>query len=292
MNIIGCYSFKGGTGRSTASANIAASIAQLGKNVLLADMDIEGAGLSVVLGVEGQVHEGIQDFLQIHELEEAKQFDITRLVIDIKKWNIHQGRERWKSAAGNLYFIPAKIGVEESTIINYVTLKMTEKGTFVIKDRLLKQFDIFVEKIENMIPAIDYLVIDSASGFNDLSVLTIDRSDLLLVFFKWSRQHLMGTCNIAEFFENCVDNGTMESQDYQFVASVVPTTLTEWSREQQERLQAQLIDVVGKELFAMLPENDEMKWEEKIIIFGKKEQHKPLAERFKELGEKIVKRFE
>src|SRR5687768_5726530 len=44
--IVTFYSYKGGTGRSMALANVAALLAQAGRRVLLVDFDLEAPGLA------------------------------------------------------------------------------------------------------------------------------------------------------------------------------------------------------------------------------------------------------
>src|SRR5260370_17516148 len=51
VNIISVQSFKGGTGKSTISANLAVTLAQLGKRVGVVDLDLEGPDLPVISGV-------------------------------------------------------------------------------------------------------------------------------------------------------------------------------------------------------------------------------------------------
>ena len=76
------YSYKGGTGRTTATSNIASKLAMNGKNVLCIDMDIEGPGLSVLFDLKQNkmIKEGkfLQDYLT------GTEFDVDAL-IDINK---------------------------------------------------------------------------------------------------------------------------------------------------------------------------------------------------------------
>src|SRR6202007_1332076 len=63
--IISVQSFKGGTGKSTITANLAVTLAQLGKRVGVVDLDLEGPGLHVIFGVaDNDVRATINDVLQ------------------------------------------------------------------------------------------------------------------------------------------------------------------------------------------------------------------------------------
>ncbi|MCL2480079.1 MAG: P-loop NTPase [Spirochaetaceae bacterium] len=62
MQVIPIASGKGGVGKTLVSANLALALGQAGKKVVLADMDLGGSNLHVVLGMTG-VRGGIGSFL-------------------------------------------------------------------------------------------------------------------------------------------------------------------------------------------------------------------------------------
>ena len=62
MQVIPVASGKGGVGKTLVSANLALALGQAGKNVVLADMDLGGSNLHVVLGMTG-IRGGIGSFL-------------------------------------------------------------------------------------------------------------------------------------------------------------------------------------------------------------------------------------
>ncbi|NBQ39078.1 MAG: MinD/ParA family protein, partial [Alphaproteobacteria bacterium] len=53
MQIIPIASGKGGVGKSLVAANLAIALAQAGKNVVLADLDLGGSNLHLILGLRG-----------------------------------------------------------------------------------------------------------------------------------------------------------------------------------------------------------------------------------------------
>lgn len=275
--IIGCYSFKGGTGRTTSTANIAVALAQLGRNVLMVDLDIEGPGLSVVLEVENPEDMCIQDYFRNRYY---KNFDYTSLIIDLKKRNVESGKKEWTELPGNLFFIPARIGTEKFSMVE------TSEG------EAYKRLDKLIERLkEDDYLKLDYILIDSASGYGDMSAATIAVSDLLLAFFKWSRQHTRGTITAAKLFKQLEGRGA--KIDYEFIANSVPLTLyTDEYKEYLYLVRSGLENAVGKKIFAMLPENDELKWEEKIILFSEEPKDRDLINKFEEVAANLVKKME
>jgi septum site-determining protein MinD len=62
--IVSVHSFRGGTGKSNTTANVAAIMASRGLRVGVIDADIQSPGIHVILGVPGdQVSASLNDFL-------------------------------------------------------------------------------------------------------------------------------------------------------------------------------------------------------------------------------------
>ena len=58
------HSFRGGTGKSNTTANVAAILAQDGRRVGVIDADIQSPGIHVLFGLAGSdVHASLNDFL-------------------------------------------------------------------------------------------------------------------------------------------------------------------------------------------------------------------------------------
>ncbi|TMI23216.1 MinD/ParA family protein [Candidatus Bathyarchaeota archaeon] len=99
VNIISVQSFKGGTGKSTISANLAVTLAQLGKRVGVIDLDLEGPGLHVIFGVsDTDIRATINDVLQ-HRVQ------ISQAVLDLTS--------KMQLKAGCLIICPAEHKLDE-----------------------------------------------------------------------------------------------------------------------------------------------------------------------------------
>jgi septum site-determining protein MinD len=63
-SIVSVHSFRGGTGKSNTTANLAASLAVAGRRVGVIDADIQSPGIHVLLGVAGDdIRASLNDFL-------------------------------------------------------------------------------------------------------------------------------------------------------------------------------------------------------------------------------------
>ena len=62
--IVSIHSFRGGTGKSNTTANVAAILAQRGRRVGVIDADIQSPGIHVLFGLAGaDVEASLNDFL-------------------------------------------------------------------------------------------------------------------------------------------------------------------------------------------------------------------------------------
>src|SRR2546425_1217940 len=154
--ILAVQSFKGGTGKSTVSANLAVTLARLGKRVAVIDLDLEGPGLHVIFGIsDAEIRVTINDVLQAP-------IPIRDAVLDLT--------HRLGIGSGCLLFCPAGHRLEEilkmvDTVFNLQVLtalpfnsdvfENLSRGVFVLehqKDPLTKRF---TELAENMVATID-----------------------------------------------------------------------------------------------------------------------------------------
>jgi hypothetical protein len=113
----------------------------------------------------------------------------------------------------------------------------------------------------------------------------------MLVFFRWSRQHIQGTIEISDFFTKYVESDIMSFNDYEFIANCVPKYLTNDHPDKLMMIQDKFVKRTSKEMFMVLPENDDLKWREEVIIFNEKQENREIIDNYLQIAEKIANIF-
>src|SRR5512143_1703265 len=100
--IISLHSFRGGTGKSNTTANIAALLASDGCSVGVVDTDIQSPGIHILFGLAGeQISHALNDYLW-------GKCDITQAAHDV---TLNLGSD----VKGKVYLIPSSIQPGEIT---------------------------------------------------------------------------------------------------------------------------------------------------------------------------------
>ena len=193
--IITFYSYKGGTGRSMALANVAWLLASAGKRVLAIDWDLEAPGL----------HRYFEPFLDDKTLESST--GLIDFVLDFASaavtndpanrapdWFVpfanillHAVSVRWDFANdGVLHFVPAgrQDAAYGSRVNSFDWPRFYEKlGGGVM-----------IEAMKKLVRReYDYVLVDSRTGVSDTSgVCTVQMPDELVVCFTLNRQSIYG----------------------------------------------------------------------------------------------------
>ena len=210
--VITFYSYKGGTGRSMALANVAWILASRGKRVLTIDWDLEAPGLHRYFHpflndkeLTGQESQGLIDMALDYAVSAATptsgpirsddQWIEARA--DFSKWS---QKLRWpsgerislgKDGAGKIEFVSAgRRGPEYAQRVNLFDgrgfYENLGGGGF---------FDSAKRKLDSY----DYVLIDSRTGVSDTSgICTVHMPDTLVICFTLNHQSINGAAAIAE----------------------------------------------------------------------------------------------
>ncbi len=166
--IVSIHSFRGGTGKSNVTANLATVIAGGGKRVGIVDTDIQSPGIHVIFGLgEQQITRSLNDYLwgRCPIADAAYQIALPEV-------------------AGTIYLVPSSIKTGEIT-------RVLREGYDV--GLLNDGFQSLIEKLR-----LDYLFIDTHPGLNEETLLSIAISDVLVLILRPDQQDFQGTAVTVE----------------------------------------------------------------------------------------------
>src|SRR2546421_9891666 len=171
--IVSVHSYRGGTGKSNLTANLASSLVQQGKRVCVVDTDIQSPGLHVLFGMDVQSSGlTLNDYLYGRSTIEQVAHDVTaKLGSTVAK-------------GGVLYLVPSSIKVGEITRVlreGYEVNLLTDGLR-----TLIKTFNL------------DYLFLDTHPGLNEETLLSIIISDILVLILRPDQQDFQGTAVTIE----------------------------------------------------------------------------------------------
>ncbi|MDR0894122.1 MAG: AAA family ATPase [Prevotellaceae bacterium] len=172
------YSIKGGVGRSTALSAAAWSFAEMGKRVLVLDMDLESPGItSSLLSTERMPMYGIADWL-VEDLT-----DNGNAVID----NIMSLSDL--SINGEIWVAPAHGKNVGEYVEKLGRAWMPKVASFEQRTPWYERLNLLIADLEERIHP-DVLLIDSRAGIDEISIacLTCLQADTLLLFAMDSAQ--------------------------------------------------------------------------------------------------------
>ena len=172
--IISVHSFRGGTGKSNATANLATLLVLEGKRVGVVDTDIQSPGIHVLFGLsEDQMKPTLNDYLwgvcgieqTAHDIGESLGKNNNAQAVNI-------GR-------GQLYLIPSSMKPAEIARVlrERYDVEMLNDGFH----RLIQRLNL------------DVLLVDTHPGLNDETLLSIAISDALIILLRPDQQDFQGT---------------------------------------------------------------------------------------------------
>jgi septum site-determining protein MinD len=164
--IISVHSYRGGTGKSNTTANLAALLADQGYRVGVVDTDIQSPGIHVLLGLaDEEIELALNNYLWGQcEIEQAA-YDVSR--------------QQDRMLSGALFLIPSS---SKATNITKILREGYDHGL------LNEGYQRLIEELN-----LDMLLIDTHPGLNDETLLSIATSHTLLVILRPDQQDYQGT---------------------------------------------------------------------------------------------------
>ncbi|MBO3464179.1 MinD/ParA family protein [Aetokthonos hydrillicola Thurmond2011] len=166
--IISIHSYRGGTGKSNSTANIATAIACKGNRVGIVDTDLQSPGIHILFGLEdGRVKHTLNDFLW-------GRCAITDAAYDVKSVLKDQTNNR-----SSIYLVPSSVK------LNDISRVIRERFDVEL---LLKGFKDLIKNLK-----LDYLFVDTHPGLNQETLISLTTSDIVLLVLRPDQQDFQGT---------------------------------------------------------------------------------------------------
>lgn len=166
MKVISVHSFRGGTGKSNLTANLAVTTASRGNRVAIVDTDIQSPGIHVLFGMDEQaLQRSLNDYLWERCTITEAAYNVTPTAIAHTKGSVH--------------LVPSSIKAGEIARILNEGYSVTR-----LNDGLRK----LCQELE-----LDYLFIDTHPGLNKETLLSVAISDGLVIILRPDRQDFQGT---------------------------------------------------------------------------------------------------
>jgi MinD-like ATPase involved in chromosome partitioning or flagellar assembly len=242
--IISVHSFRGGTGKSNTTANIATLLAQQGLRVGVVDTDIQSPGIHVLFNLdESEMAHSLNDYLWGKCSIKDCAYDVTgRVGADVK---------------GQIYLIPSSIKASEIA-------RILREGYDV--GLLNDGFQSLVEGLK-----LDILVIDTHPGLNEETLLSIAVSDALVIIMRPDQQDYQGTSVTVEVARK------LDVPKMLMLVNKVPQALD------PEDVKARIEQTYNCKVAAVLPHSDEMMTLASSGIFSLRYPDHPVTQGLKNL---------
>jgi septum site-determining protein MinD len=169
--IVSIHSYRGGTGKSNLTANLATAVALTGKRVAVVDTDIQSPGIHVLFGLDDkQMTRAVNDYLYDQ--------------CPIKDTAYHVTPPEVTAAGGQMFLVPASMKPADIA-------RVLKEGYDV--EKLNSGFEDLLEDLD-----LDFLFIDTHPGMNEETLLSVAISDWLILILRPDRQDYLGTAVTIE----------------------------------------------------------------------------------------------
>lgn len=222
--IISVHSFRGGTGKSNTSANIAARLAAMGSRVAVVDTDAQSPGIHVLFGFDEHIPgPTLNDYLYGTSTIIETAHDITDR-ISLSGANVAPG--------GALYLVPSSMKAGDIA-------RVLRRGYDI---EILN--DGFRELVKGL--QLDHLIIDTHPGLNEENLLSIMISDALLLIMRPDKQDYQGTAVTVDIA------GRLEVLELLLMVNKVP------SHADRVAMATDVAEIYGVEVAGVLPLSEDI----------------------------------
>jgi septum site-determining protein MinD len=246
--IISIHSFRGGTGKSNTTANLAAHLAAAGQRVGVIDTDIQSPGIHVIFSLDpSEVEHALNDFLWGRCPIERAAYDVTSRL----------GRR----VDGKVFLIPSSLRTGEITRVlrDGYDVSLLHDGVQALVREL----------------KLDTLLIDTHPGLNEETLLSIAVSDVLVIILRPDHQDYQGTGVTVE---------VARSLEVPKILLVVNKTPLQFEASEVKRRVEETYDC---EVAAVVPHSDDLMTLASAGVFSMRFPQAPLTAIYHSLSERI-----
>lgn len=166
--LVSVHSYRGGTGKSNTTANLAATLAKYGKRVAVIDTDIQSPGIHVLFGFqEEQVATTLNDYLWGRRSISEVACDVTSALGPLG------------NNGGQVFLVPSSTRAEDIA-------RILREGYDI--EYLSQGLQSLIDELN-----LDYLLVDTHPGLNEETLLSISVSDVLFLILRPDAQDYQGT---------------------------------------------------------------------------------------------------
>jgi len=169
--IVSIHSYRGGTGKSNLTANLATAVALTGRRVGIVDTDIQSPGVHILFGLDDkQITRTLNDYLYARcNIEDA--------AIAVQLPEV-------AAAGGRIYLVPSSLKSGDIA-------RVLKEGFDV--ELLNEGFEDLLDRLD-----LDFLFVDTHPGMNEETLLSIAISDWVVLILRPDRQDFLGTAVTLE----------------------------------------------------------------------------------------------
>jgi septum site-determining protein MinD len=250
--IISIHSYRGGTGKSNMTANIAACATRAGKRVAVLDTDLQSPGIHVLFGYDHEkINLTLVDFLW-------GKCDIVDTVYDVTSQICPNG----DAGAGKCWLVPASLTTQAIS-------RILDEGYDV--QRLNTHFDALMDEFD-----LDILLIDTHPGLNRETMLTTAISDVLVLLIRPDQQDYYGSAVLIEVANK------LELPHVFLIANKVFSGINE--AQLRERLQT----AFGYDVIGMIPLSEDLAMTGSKELFSQARPDHPITHEMQAITKRLM----
>lgn len=179
-SLVCVHSFRGGTGKSNVTANLAATAGRRGERVAIVDSDVQSPGIHALFGMDPEdAGASLNDFLQGRCRIEETARDVTPRL---------RGEGLAVAGGGACFLVPASMRPGEIAQIlrSGYDVALLEQGYRQLTAAL----------------SLDRIFVDTHPGLNEETLLSMAVCDCLVIVLRPDRQDFQGTAVVADLARN------------------------------------------------------------------------------------------